>query len=480
MRASLLAFVTLLVLGGCLGEASPDEVMSAESNLTSAQRRVRAGEIRDAASSHGMTQGYLLAGIADAETSMSQCWSELTWACQGPYSSECGGPVVAGAGDGPCSLQQGGLGMFQFDSGTYSQTLASHGTGILTVAGNTAAAVDFVVNMVINSIHISNVSTRDQAIAWMNDVRINNGQWDAWITTVTHYYNGCPPGASCFSQRYASYANHTIDVYNEMGATFWNTSTYGAAFVAQSFPYASASFDVVAGQEVRGYLEMRNTGTQTWTPGHTFLGTTEPRDVASPIRGSDWVSANRAATIDSVVAPGGTGRFNFSVRAPVTPGTYDQFFNLVEEGVTWFSDSGGPIDHQIEIRLTSTPAPTPSCPTGIGASWTCMGSDRVQCVAGVVTRDACAYGCTAGACNPPPPPDAGPPPVHAGDAGMPMPTSDAGMFARGDAAAPMPMPMGSHPHTLSGGCSASPGRGAGLPLLAVVALALLARRRITR
>jgi uncharacterized protein (TIGR03382 family) len=453
MRATSLAAVTVLVMGACLGEPTQDEIMSAESNLTSAQRRVRAGQIRDAASAHGMTQGYLLAGIADAETNMSQCWSELTWACQGPTSSECGGPVVAGAGDGPCSLQQGGLGMFQFDSGTYSQTLASHGTGILTVAGNTAAAVDFVTNMVINSIHISNVSTPAEAVAWMNNVRINNGQWDAWITTVTHYYNGCPPGASCFSQRYASYANHTIDVYNEMGATFWATSTYGAAFVSQSFPYASAAFDVTAGHEVRGYLEMRNTGTQTWTPGHTFLGTTEPRDVASPIRGSDWVSANRAATIDSVVAPGGTGRFNFSVRAPTTTGTYDQFFNLVEEGVTWFSDSGGPIDHQIEIRLTSTAAPPPPA------------------------VDA----------GPPAHADAGPPavdagsPMHVADAGMPMPLGDGGLYAHGDGAMTMPMPPGaSHPHVISSGCSASHARGSFAPLLGLVALALVVRRRLNR
>ncbi|MCA9614322.1 MAG: hypothetical protein KC586_16315, partial [Myxococcales bacterium] len=88
-----------------------------QSLLTAAQRRVRAGEIRDAAAANGITQGWLLAGIADAETRMSHCWSELTWACQGPNSSDCGGgPVVAGAGDGPCSLRQGGLGMFQFDA----------------------------------------------------------------------------------------------------------------------------------------------------------------------------------------------------------------------------------------------------------------------------------------------------------------------------------------------------------------------------
>ncbi len=510
MRASILAAVTVLVMGACLGEPDPSDFAAAESNLTAAQRRARAGQIRDAASANGMTQGYLLAGIADAETNMSQCWSELTWACQGPTSADCGGgPVVAGAGDGPCSLMQGGLGMFQFDAGTYDQTLAREGDRVLSVAGNTAAAVDFVVAMVIRSSHISGVDTRDQAIAWLNGVRIDNGQWDAWITTVTHYYNGCAPGASCFSSRYASYRDHTVNVYNEMGASFWATSTYGAAFVAQSFPFASDPFPLTAGTEMAGYLEMRNTGTEVWHPGATFLGTTEPRDAASPLRGSDWLSGSRAATIDHDVAPGETGRFAFSVRAPTTPGDYDQFFNLVQEGVTWFSDSGGPIDRQLEIRVTSTAAPAPACPLGVGADWSCDGSDRVMCTAGMVMREACAHGCAAGVCSPAPTTDVdgdgfaaddcddADPSIHPGATevcgdgidqdcdgtdrsctggdGGPVFRSDAGVGLGADGSAG----AGARGGLSSGGCSASPasGSGSGLALVGLAALVLSRRRR---
>lgn len=508
MRASILAAVTVFVMGACLGTPEPGDFAAAESNLTAAQRRARAGQIRDAAAANGITQGYLLAGIADAETSMSQCWSELTWACQGPASADCGGgPVVAGAGDGACSLMQGGLGMFQFDAGTYDQTLAREGTRVLTVAGNTAAAVDFVVAMVIRSSHISGVDTRDQAIAWLNAVRIGNGQWDAWITTVTHYYNGCAPGASCFSSRYANYRDHTVNVYNEMGASFWATSTYGAAFASQSFPYASDPFPLTAGTEMAGYIEMRNTGTETWHPGQTFLGTTEPRDVASPIAASDWVAPNRAATVDRDVAPGETGRFSFSVRAPTTPGDYDQFFNLVQESVTWFSDSGGPIDHQLEVRVTSTPGAAPACPTGIGADWSCDGSDRVQCVSGMVMREPCAYGCTSGACNPAPTSDADGDGFAADDCEDSDPTvypgasevcgdgvdqdcdgvdlacgGDGGVGSFGDGGVGTGTGMPPRSSGLSsGGCSASPGgaRG-GLAWLALAALGLCVTRMRAR
>ena len=76
--------------------------------LSAEQRRERAGLIRDAAASVGMTNGVLLAGIAQAETTLAHCWSEATWACQGPPSSSCGGDaVIAGSADGPCSARQG-------------------------------------------------------------------------------------------------------------------------------------------------------------------------------------------------------------------------------------------------------------------------------------------------------------------------------------------------------------------------------------
>ena len=225
MKRPILA---LLLLSGCLSAEIPeDDIASAESLLTPTQRRARVVRIRDAASAAGLTEGYLLAGIGDAETQLSQCWSELTWACKGPASADCGGgPVVAGAGDGPCSLKQGGLGIFQFDAGTHSQTLAREGDRVLTVEGNVAAAVDFVVNMVIRSAYISNVSTRAEALSWINGVRLTNSRFPVWIKTVTHYYNGCSPtGCSVYNSRYERYRSHTVNIYNEMGVSFWGETS---------------------------------------------------------------------------------------------------------------------------------------------------------------------------------------------------------------------------------------------------------------
>jgi MYXO-CTERM domain-containing protein len=389
-------FVLFAILSlGCMAPELGD-VQAGESLLTAAERRARAGQIRDAAFDSGLTQGWLLAGIADSETSMSHCHSELTWACRGPNSSDCGGgPVVAGAGDGPCDLRQGGLGMFQFDAGTYDDTLRREGDRILSIAGNVEAAVDFTVAMVIRSVYIDGVDNREQAIAWMNGVRVGNERWDPWITTVTHYYNGCTPSAGCFDSRYARYRDHTSDIHGEMGADFWNVShAWGGAYAHQTFPLAANPFELYPGQEVSGYIEMRNTGTGTWRPGETFLGTTQPRDGASAIAGPDWVSASRAATIDGEVAPGAMGRFNFTVRAPNAIGEYPQFFSLVQEGVAWFSDQGGPPDDQLQVRVSVVSAPP--CPDGLGEAWTCEGDDRVRCVFGETMRETCTEGCADG------------------------------------------------------------------------------------
>ncbi len=211
------------LIGGCgsgpISEPTLDELRQA---LSPAERKTRAAQIRAAAEARGLHNGLLLAGIADIETGMSHCHSELTWACEGPNSADCGGgPVVAGAGDGPCYLQQGGLGMFQFDAGTFDQTLAREGNRILSIAGNTEAAVDFVIAMVKRSVYLQ-ADTDQEAMDWMNRVRPWNELWHPWVQTVTHYYNGCTPsGCSVYNERYANYSRGGTGLLAEMGVDFW-------------------------------------------------------------------------------------------------------------------------------------------------------------------------------------------------------------------------------------------------------------------
>ena len=190
--------------------------------LTAAQRRARAELIRDTAASAGMTNAALLAGIGEVETNFAHCWSEATWACQGPSSSSCGGgPVIAGGSDGPCSLQQGGLGMFQFDSGTFSQTVATYGPGIVTMQGNVNAVIPFLVTRAIQS--VDGVNTAAEALAWMNSITIQNGnaKYEDWLYFVAWRYNGCQ---GCTTQ-INKYRNGTNKLRDEFGSAFWKIAT---------------------------------------------------------------------------------------------------------------------------------------------------------------------------------------------------------------------------------------------------------------
>lgn len=253
-----LAVVVLLASSGCLDSreeragGSPGELGSVTSTLTTAQRRERVTAIRDVAAGVGLMNGALLAGIAQSETNMAHCWSEATWACKGPASPSCaGGPVIAGSGDGACALEQGGLGMFQFDGGTYAQTLARHGDDILTLEGNIDEAVDFVVQRSIEE--IPGVGDRGSALGWLNLIPMEAGDplMEEWAAMIVCRYNGCCSSSELCRARRVAYRDNAINLYREYGAEFW-----GAAQGCEPVPADGRVIDetdlcFVAGGEAR-------------------------------------------------------------------------------------------------------------------------------------------------------------------------------------------------------------------------------------
>ena len=157
----------------------------------------------------------------------------------------------------------------------------------------------------------------------------------------------------CLSSQRVSYAESVLSAY---GSVAW-----GASYVSQSWPLASQPAMVVkCGESVAASIVLENTGTSTWNSS-TRLGTTEPRDRDSIFAGADWVAPNRAAEISGTVAPGAKGTFKFAFDGPTgsacVPGTYTEYFGIVQEGTAWFSDSGdgGPPDNQIEALIQLVP-----------------------------------------------------------------------------------------------------------------------------
>ncbi len=182
--------------------------------------------IRDTARGRGVGNAFLLAGISNDETNLAMCWSEATYACQGPNSPDCnGGPVIAGAADGPCDEDQGGLGMFQFDAGTYQDTLNQYGADVVTIGGQVSHAIDYAVNMIEISDFTTNAETDALALAWIQSFDPSNATLvDQWISTVVEYYNGCQPGWDCWDARYQTYSQGYQDAISEPGGlAFWTT-----------------------------------------------------------------------------------------------------------------------------------------------------------------------------------------------------------------------------------------------------------------
>jgi uncharacterized protein (TIGR03382 family) len=167
----------------------------------------------------------------------------------------------------------------------------------------------------------------------------------------------------CLSSQRVAYAQDVLAAYGQI--------PYGASYVSQSWPLASApAMTIKCGESVAASIVLLNTGTDAWTTS-TKLGTTMPRDRTSIFAGSDWLAPNRAAT-SGAVAPGAKGTFKFSFTGPVgaacVPGTYTEYFGVVQEGVAWFSDAGdgGPADNDIEALIDLVPGDATGSGSGSG------------------------------------------------------------------------------------------------------------------
>ncbi|MGB4759539.1 MAG: hypothetical protein WBP26_05805 [Candidatus Saccharimonadales bacterium] len=91
-------------------------------------------------------------------------------------------------------------------------------------------------------------------------------------------------------------------------------------------------------------VKARNTGNTNWTnagANPTRLGTSGPVDRASQFADSSWIAPNRAALLkESLIKPGETGTFEFSIRTPGNYKTYNEYFQPVVEGSARMNDIG--------------------------------------------------------------------------------------------------------------------------------------------
>ncbi|HSR89158.1 MAG TPA: hypothetical protein VLK22_02010, partial [Candidatus Udaeobacter sp.] len=181
----------------------------------------------------------MIAGTANHETSLAQCYNEF------PAILSCGnvapsadcpsstGGVLGGRGDGECVEMKGGIGMFQLDKGTYSDTRSFYGDGILTVDGNIEAGVDFFITKLgFHCIYTPTFQSETGVINWLNAAKFGATEYDELLTGLAACYNGCEPGWNACGNGTQShqdmknlYDNAIHNLYNKFGDAYWYGNT---------------------------------------------------------------------------------------------------------------------------------------------------------------------------------------------------------------------------------------------------------------
>lgn len=114
---------------------------------------------------------------------------------------------------------------------------------------------------------------------------------------------------------------------------------YEAAITGKSF----ASLTLEPGQAATFWVDVKNTGSATWTKqGKNFvaLNVTDPAGRASAFRHAYWPLGYRPAKLAApTVPPGKTVRVVFALQAPGEPGKFQESFQLVAENLTWIPGS---------------------------------------------------------------------------------------------------------------------------------------------
>ena len=106
------------------------------------------------------------------------------------------------------------------------------------------------------------------------------------------------------------------------------------------------------GTEMTVWAEFTNTGAATWTnheDHYVALNVTDPAGRVSNFRHDFWVKNYQPNRIKATDVPtNGTGRIEFAIKAPNTPGRYTENFHLVAENMTWIP--GGQVSFIIKVR----------------------------------------------------------------------------------------------------------------------------------
>jgi hypothetical protein len=136
------------------------------------------------------------------------------------------------------------------------------------------------------------------------------------------------------------------------GTFSWNSTGYKIMDKDETFYVDPGQLE--PGQQYVAIAEGTNTGSATWKnsgPTPVILGTSGPTTRTSMYCNGTWIACNRPVKLtEATVAPGQTGHFKFTFRAPFSPGVYREAFKPVAEMLSWFNDD---FDSEFGVRVVS-------------------------------------------------------------------------------------------------------------------------------
>ncbi len=136
------------------------------------------------------------------------------------------------------------------------------------------------------------------------------------------------------------------------------TSGNAAAFLSQTVPAT-----MQPGQRYPVTVQMRNTGTTTWTvEGKHRLAAVNPQD------NQVWGLAR--VLLAGPVVPGGVATFSFNATAPTQPGAYNFQWRMVQDGVSYFGASSENVSVQVGTGLDDAAFVSQVIPTSMEAGRT--------------------------------------------------------------------------------------------------------------
>ncbi len=186
--------------------------------------------------------------------------------------------------------------------------------------------------------------------------QIENGAWQlrySYERAQGHNFSDYQVGGTAtIDSQVVTFANKaTASLYRYNPHLSGNKNFYtlfGQYFVTYShiYGYQNAYPTLAPGEAYNFVVRFKNTGTATWTKGVVNLGTDRSRDhIPRFTREGDgpsgWTSPNRVTMQEATVAPGEYATYSFWMRNDnVSPGSYDEYFRLVADGILWMEDLG--------------------------------------------------------------------------------------------------------------------------------------------